>query len=120
MGVRGGGGGGGRGGGGEGGGGGGGRGGRGLAGGWGGRRPPVPGGDRAARPHPDARGTGPRASAVRGMVAPGKSPYRCPRAASRRVPDADRDGHGRVRRTRPPRAAGHRGNRAQAHRGDPY
>ena len=40
--------------------------------------------DRAARPHPHACGTGPRASGLRRMAAARESPYRRTRAASRR------------------------------------
>ena len=57
------------------------------------------------------------ASALRRMATARGAPYRCARPASRRPRDADCDGHGRFRRARPPRAAGHRGNGAQAYGG---
>ena len=79
------------------------------------RRAALPRGDRAARPHPRPRGAGPRAPALRRMAAAREPPRRRPRAAARRARDAHRDGHGGVRRARPPRAAGHRGDGAQAH-----
>ena len=49
----------------------------------------------------DACGTGPRASALWRMAPPRKSSHRRPRAASRRLPDADRDGHWMASRNAP-------------------
>ena len=81
-----------------------------------GGRGPVPGLDHAPGPEPRPRGTRPRPPAVRGMAAPAAPPRRRARAAAHRPRHARGDGHGGVRRAGPARAAGHRGDRPQAHR----
>ena len=82
------------------------------------RRRALPRGDRAARAHPDPHRARPRPSALRRM-APARGPARRrARAASSRPRHVQpRRGRG-VRRARPPRALGHRRDRAQAHAGD--
>ena len=79
------------------------------------RRAAVPRGDRPSRPHPDPRRAGPRAPALRGVAAPPRPARRCARAAPGSPRDADRDGGRGVRRARPPRAGGHRRDRAPTH-----
>ena len=82
------------------------------------RRAALPRGDRTARPHPHPRGARPRAARLRRVAAARGPPRRCPRAAPCRARDPRRGRHGRLRGARSARAAGDRGDGAQAHRRD--
>ena len=80
----------------------------------GGLRRPLPGGDRAARPHAATPGAGPRSPALR-RVAPPREPSgrrACSAAGGPRAVHRDRDGG--VRRARPGRAPGDRREGAEA------